>query len=269
MDYTNEAFVKVYPNQMRGEDWLILSWQARSTLLHCTGICDRSGVIETRRGAAGIAALIRGPVEDVTNAIEELLREGQLETHPAGYLIPWWLESQEARQSDKARQRASRARRRAGVIESQDGVTIRDNGPDDGHTPSRDVTIDQRDRSDREDPARALAEVAVYEINRLAGSRYQADSAGTLKDAKALAKRGVTAEDIRRVLAAKWSEWSRNDHMRPQFKPSVLLRPSNFAKYREDLDARAPAKSVQGRLAIPKSDHIVLDDDTIIERQAS
>jgi hypothetical protein len=117
--------------------------------------------------------------------------------------------------------------------------------------------------------AAELAELAVAEINRLSGSRYQADSAETVKNASTLAKRGVTPEDIRRVLAAKWGEWSKSDQMRAQFKPSVLLRPSNFIRYREDLDARAPSKAAQGRLAVPTSDHIVLDDDTIIERRAS
>jgi hypothetical protein len=125
-------------------------------------------------------------------------------------------------------------------------------------------SLDQ-DQSQAQDPARGLAEVAVAEINRLAGTRYQADSTGTLKDAKALAKRGVTPEDIRRVIAAKWAEWSRNDQMRPQFKPSVLLRPSNFAKYREDLDARAPAKAAPSLLALPASDHFAFDDGSAVQ----
>jgi hypothetical protein len=113
----------------------------------------------------------------------------------------------------------------------------------------------------------ALAEVAVYEINRLASSRYQADSAETVKNAKALAKRGVTPEDVRRVLAAKWAEWSRNDQMRHQYKPSVLLRPSNFIRYREDLDARAPTQS---RLTLaPSSDVMPTDDPYADDRSLS
>lgn len=260
MDYSNEAFVKHYTRDT--EDWLLLSWQARSTLLHCTRICDRAGVIETRRGAAGIAALIRGPVDVVAEAIDELVREGQLVLHTAGYLIPWWLESQEARQSDKARQRASRARRRAGVTETDADVTNRDSAADDRHAASHDVTIDQRDQiKEKEDPARQVAEAAIAEINRLAGSHYRGDSSETVKNATALAKRGFTQEDVRRVVTAKWSEWSKSDHMRLQFKPSVLLRPSNFAKYVEDLDAHArmPAKP---RLLVPTDGAFTFDDGT-------
>jgi uncharacterized phage protein (TIGR02220 family) len=119
------------------------------------------------------------------------------------------------------------------------------------------------DQSQTQDSACALADVAVAEINRLAGTRYQADSAGTLKDAKALAREGVTSDDLRRVIAAKWSEWSKSDQMRAQVKPSVLLRPSNFRKYREDLDARAPAKP--SLLSLPLADHFVFDDDTRVQ----
>lgn len=114
------------------------------------------------------------------------------------------------------------------------------------------------------DPALAIAAVAITEINRLAGTRYEVTSVQTVKDCKTLAKRQIAIADVPRVIAAKWAEWSKSDHMREQFKPSVLLRPSNFAKYREDLDARAPS---QPRLSLPATGRVVLDLDE--ERQAS
>lgn len=112
--------------------------------------------------------------------------------------------------------------------------------------------------------AQTLAQVAVSEINRLAGSRYAAYSQTLIKDCKALAKRGVTEDAVRRVIAAKWAEWRGSDHMRPQFKPSVLLRPSNFTRYVEDLDARPSAPTSSLRL-VPPTDSVRFDDGTTCE----
>lgn len=119
--------------------------------------------------------------------------------------------------------------------------------------------------SGSKDPARELAAVAIAEINKIAGSRYQADSAETVKNATTLARRGVATDDVRRVIAAKWAEWSKSDQMRAQFKPSVLLRPNNFIRYREDLAARA----MPARLVAPTADGFAFDSDSIAERQAS
>ena len=101
-----------------------------------------------------------------------------------------------------------------------------------------DIPITPDQAPDQAPSAHPLAEVAVAEINRLSGARYSADSKETSKNARAIAKAGATPEIVRSVIASKWRAWSGDDRMREHFKPSVLLRPSNFAKYAEDLAAR-------------------------------
>lgn len=245
MDYPNERFVKVYTRN--DEDWLVLSWHAQSLLLHMVRAVDRAGVLETRRGPAGVAALLRGPLDVVEPALTELIREGHVEAHELGYVIPRHLEAQDASQSDRQRQRQHRERRRTGIAsdtESHD-VTNRDSERDDvtsGHASSQSVTTDRQTR--QTDKTDELAALAVAEINRLRGTHYEATSTTTIKHCKALVKSGVTVADLPLVLESKWREWSKSDQMRDQFKPSVLLRPSNFAKYREDIaaGARPPAR---------------------------
>ena len=90
--------------------------------------------------------------------------------------------------------------------------------------------------------AEILAETAVREINRLGGTRYKADSKDTSDNCKALAKAKRTPEQIVAVVASKAREWIGNPKMQGQLKPSVILRPSNFAKYLEDIEARSGSR---------------------------
>ena len=109
--------------------------------------------------------------------------------------------------------------------------------------------------ADEADPAITLAEAATAEINRLRGSRYQATSAAILVDCKALAKARHTPEQVKAVVAAKAKEWLGDPKMERQIKPSVLLRPSNFAKYLDDLEA-APshAHGAQRQISASRDD---------------
>jgi hypothetical protein len=107
----------------------------------------------------------------------------------------------------------------------------------------------ERATDPRELRALELASAAVEAINGLAATKYAADSAETLRNARALAKAKVTPDDVRAVVASKWRDWGGDDKMRPHFKPSTLLRPSNFQRYREDLAAgaqRRPAIAAGG-----------------------
>lgn len=92
-------------------------------------------------------------------------------------------------------------------------------------------------------PARAaaIAALAVSEINRLARRSFEADAEYVVKDCKALAKTGYSDEQVTAVIRAKHAEWSAKLDMADQFKPSVILRPSNFARYLSELNAKKPA----------------------------
>jgi len=112
MDWANERYVRLYVRDT--DDLLVLSWEARALLWELMRKADRAGVIETRRGARGIAAITRIPAEVVQTALPQLL-EGDgapLIEHPRGYLLRNFLEAQEARSSDALRARESRGKRR-------------------------------------------------------------------------------------------------------------------------------------------------------------
>src|SRR5436309_1936659 len=106
MDWSNEEYVKVYRRET--DDDLILSWQARALWAAMMIKFDRAGLIETRRRARGLAALVRIPVDVVQAALPELLEDGRVQEVPVGYFARNFLIAQEASKSDKLRQRDSR-----------------------------------------------------------------------------------------------------------------------------------------------------------------
>jgi hypothetical protein len=125
MDWSNERYVRLYVRDT--ETWLELSWQARTVWMHVLRKVDRAGVLETRRGARGIARIISVPVDVVEVALPELVTDGCLEPHPLGYVVPNFIAAQEAPQSDRQRMRESRARRREW---SRAGVDVTNRDPD-------------------------------------------------------------------------------------------------------------------------------------------
>lgn len=124
MDWSNEAYVKVYTRET--DDDLALSWEARAVWDAALKKFDRSGVIATKRGARGLAALVRIPIEVVERAIPELLTDGRLVERDDCFIAPNYIEAQEASKSDKLRQKESRERRRSGVTFRDAPVTNRD-----------------------------------------------------------------------------------------------------------------------------------------------
>jgi hypothetical protein len=111
VDWSNEEYVKVYRRET--DDDLILTWQARALWAAMLIKFDRAGLLETRRGVRGLAALVRIPLDVVQAVLPELLEDGRVLEVPLGYFAPYFLAAQEASKSDKLRQRDSRARRAA------------------------------------------------------------------------------------------------------------------------------------------------------------
>jgi hypothetical protein len=129
VDWSNENYVRVYTRET--DDDLALTWEARALWDRMLTKFDRSGFVETRRGARGLAAITRIPPEVVDRVLPELLEDGRLVQVDGGYLAPNFIAAQEARKSDRQRQRESRERRRAQglgqiVTERDDEVTNRD-----------------------------------------------------------------------------------------------------------------------------------------------
>src|SRR5690242_5237487 len=111
MDWSNERYVRLYTRNT--DDWIALGWEARAVYALLKREVDRAGVLETKRGARGVAAVCRMPVDVVERGLEELLADGWVKECELGYVYPDYIESEEASQSDAQRQRESRATRRA------------------------------------------------------------------------------------------------------------------------------------------------------------
>jgi len=182
MDWSNEPYVKVYTRET--DDDLALTWEAVALWNQLMKRFDRSGFLETRRGARGLAAITRVPLQVVTRVLPELIEDGRLVEVDGGFLAPNYIAAQEASKSDKLRQKDSRDRRRAraldhgvanrdGAVTERDEVdTERDIGVTTGHAQSRRVTLCSADPDPSADPLPAIASAraihpTVYDLAKL------------------------------------------------------------------------------------------------------
>lgn len=110
LDWSNERYVRLYRETTDEAAWC---WQARAIWPLILRKADRAGVIETTRGAKGIAAEIRIPVEVVEPGLAELVEDGCITATERGYAIPNYIEAQTATSSNTKRQAEWRARERA------------------------------------------------------------------------------------------------------------------------------------------------------------
>ncbi len=152
MDWSNENWVRMYTRDT--EDDLVLPWQARAIWKEMLCKFDRSGLIELKRGRAGLAALVRYPIEVIDVAIPELVADGRVREIANGYFAPNFMTAQEAPASDKHRKRESREKRRArsaAATPNGQSVTNRDH---DGSLDADPVT--KRDRLSGYPPHRSL-----------------------------------------------------------------------------------------------------------------
>lgn len=131
MDYQNERYVRLYTRDTT--TWKLLSWEARTTFLHLLRKVDRAGVLDVgEEGTDGLAAMLELPVSVVASGIVQLTdpRRSVVVDNGRSYVIPNFMAAQEARASDKQRQRDSRETRRLEALVTR------------CHTPSHDVTPD-------------------------------------------------------------------------------------------------------------------------------
>lgn len=273
MDWSNEHYARVYTRDT--DEWLLLSWEARSLWVLLLRKMDRAGILAAKHGTRSLAALVGMPLEVVQRALPELLEDGCLREYQGGYVAPNFLEAQETSQTDKQRKRESRERRRATSLAPAESVTKPDESvtkPDiesrnvtetsapvtDGHSSSQLVTLSlampglaKREReSGKPDPASAIAVVAVGEINAIAGTQHKPDAKSTLKLCKALDRAGYKPDDTRPVIQSKRA-WARDPKMHTAFVPGTLLALANFERYRDELGAGRPALSHEPHDARP------------------
>ncbi len=148
MDWANERWVRLYTRDTT--TWKMLDWRARTVLMHLLRKVDRAGVLEVGdTGTMGLAAVLELPLEIVEPGIELLLHPRlrvAVET-PTAYVLPKYLDAQEAVQTTNHRSAEYRARKRdfalaaakpaiAELVRLPDGVT-----PRDGAVTKRDASI--------------------------------------------------------------------------------------------------------------------------------
>lgn len=115
MDWANERYVRVYTRDTT--TWKLLDWRGRTVLSLLIRKVDRAGVLDVGHdGVLGLAAVLELPIEIAEPGIAQLTasRGGMPTVLDAGtaYVLPNFIEAQEAAASDPQRKRESRARRR-------------------------------------------------------------------------------------------------------------------------------------------------------------
>jgi hypothetical protein len=111
IDWSNEDYARLYKRET--DDDLLLSWEARAVWHEFLKRCDKGGLLETKRGVRGFAALIRIPVEVVERVLQELLEDGRLRSVPnKGFVSPNYVSANYVARSTRARQEHSRLMKR-------------------------------------------------------------------------------------------------------------------------------------------------------------
>lgn len=114
MNFSEERWVKLYTRDTTG--WRMLTWQARCVLLHAFRKVDRSGAIDLDGdGLDGLAVMLDLPPEIVETAMsgrQGLVARGAAEIVTwegrTFFLLPRFVEAQEAKSTPRARKAASR-----------------------------------------------------------------------------------------------------------------------------------------------------------------
>jgi hypothetical protein len=121
IDWAGEPFARLFKRET--DDDLLLSWEARAVWHEFLKKCDRNGVLETKRGVRGFAALIRIPVDVVERVLGELLEDGRLRSIPGlGFVAPNYKTANYTPRSGRARMADARIRSQGGRSDS-DGTT--------------------------------------------------------------------------------------------------------------------------------------------------
>jgi hypothetical protein len=115
MRFEDERYVRAYTRDTT--NWIMLPWEGRTVALHLWRKLDRAGVLDLGEHDAykAVAAQCRLPIEVVNVGLAALIENGTLVYLEDRQILcaPNFIEAQEAKQSDKARQIASRERARA------------------------------------------------------------------------------------------------------------------------------------------------------------
>ncbi len=144
MDWSNERYVRVYTRDTT--TWKLMDWRGRVVLSLLFRKVDRAGVLDVGHdGVLGLAAVLELPLDIVEAGIAQLtnVRGGQPTVVDTGtaYVIPNFLDAQEAPQADAQRKRESRSRRRDIALAVSRNLLLPGAGESSGHETGQDRDV--------------------------------------------------------------------------------------------------------------------------------
>lgn len=266
LDWPNERYVRLYVR--RTPDMACWRWEAAAIWPWLMTHAGRDGVIETRKGVRGLAAMLHWfPLEVVEAGAAELLEDGCLVATSNGYALPNYVEAQTAIASDTKRKADQRARERLdralngahdnnsvtrGHDESQDVTTSHEkslrsdpsrsepNRAEDPPLPPKGGTADSKPKPTRKKPRPseptadevAIARRVLDRVGQRTGIAYQ----GSLPHLRLIARHlrdGITERELRGIAAYVWSDlgWADKPEMHRYFRPETLFGPEKLHTY--------------------------------------
>lgn len=125
MRWEDESYVRLYKRET--PEWAVLSWEARALFHEMLKKVDLAGILMVgKSGIRGLAGLVRMPVDVVERALHSddgLLADGCVVAIEGGFMMPNYVEAQQAKSSDRARKQEQRARARAAKLATSQSVT--------------------------------------------------------------------------------------------------------------------------------------------------
>lgn len=161
MRWDDEAYVRLYKRET--PEWCLLSWQARALFHELLKRVDMAGLLMVgKSGLRGLAGLVRMPLDVVRDAMhgeDGLLADGCVLEVDGGYLIPNYVEAQQAKQSDRVRKAEQRARDRAAKIDEANAKAAESRDVTFGHATfvgSRDQDVNGQSVTNRDTESRSV-----------------------------------------------------------------------------------------------------------------
>lgn len=112
MNWSDERYVKLYVRNTA--TWVLWPWQARAVFPSMLKAMNGAGIIETGSGdpLTALSVLISMPREVVEVGLAAIIESRTVEPIREGYLMPKFIEAQEATKTDTLRKRDQRMRQR-------------------------------------------------------------------------------------------------------------------------------------------------------------
>lgn len=109
IDWASDDFARLFKRET--DDDLLLSWEALAVWHMFLKKCDKAGIIETKRGVRGLAAVLRIPLHVVEHVLAELIEDGRLRSAPdRGFYAPNYTRANYTARTPGARQADTRIR---------------------------------------------------------------------------------------------------------------------------------------------------------------